>query len=64
MSILQNINCPICNKPNTWKSENPYKPFCSHRCKLIDLGEWASESRTIPGPIDPNLFDDENKSDE
>ncbi len=34
---------------NTWQPENPYRPFCSERCKLIDLGEWANESRTIPG---------------
>jgi len=44
----QKITCPTCNKKNTWNHENAYKPFCSDRCKLIDLGEWASESRKIP----------------
>jgi endogenous inhibitor of DNA gyrase (YacG/DUF329 family) len=31
-----------------WTSDNPWRPFCSERCKLIDLGEWASESHRIP----------------
>ena len=60
MTILEKISCPICNKPGTWFEENAYKPFCSNRCKLIDLGEWAKESRIIPGPIDPNLLPDED----
>jgi uncharacterized protein len=53
MNKLQNISCPICNKENTWHPENAFRPFCSDRCKLIDLGEWASETRKIPSdPID------------
>ncbi|MBA2651834.1 MAG: DNA gyrase inhibitor YacG [Tatlockia sp.] len=43
------INCPNCGKQNTWTTENQFKPFCSDRCKLIDLGDWASENRRIPG---------------
>ena len=42
------IKCPICAKESTWCSTNTFKPFCSERCKLIDLGEWANESRKIP----------------
>lgn len=49
MSNLKLIKCPICRKQNTWLSENAYKPFCSERCKLIDLGEWANETRKLPG---------------
>ncbi len=53
------INCPCCGKKNTWQSENKFKPFCSDRCKLIDLGEWANESRKIPAePADLNSTDD------
>lgn len=48
MSKLREINCPNCGKQNTWTIENGSKPFCSSRCKLIDLGEWASEERKIP----------------
>ena len=63
MNNLQKITCPICNKKNTWHLENTFRPFCSDRCKLIDLGEWASETRKIPSdPVDFNLsptgFDD------
>ncbi len=45
----QKVKCPICNKKNTWNPENAFRPFCSDRCKLIDLGEWASENRKISG---------------
>jgi len=56
MNNQQKIKCPTCGKPNTWLPENAFRPFCSDRCKLIDLGEWASETRKIPGePADPNL---------
>lgn len=53
MTSLDHIKCPICGKENTWKPENALRPFCSDRCKMIDLGEWANESRKIPSdPID------------
>jgi uncharacterized protein len=35
------IKCPICKNRTTWE-ENPWRPFCSERCKMIDLGKWAS----------------------
>jgi endogenous inhibitor of DNA gyrase (YacG/DUF329 family) len=41
------ITCPVCKKKTTWE-ENPWRPFCSERCKLIDLGKWASEEYKIP----------------
>ncbi len=41
------IKCPYCKKETTWEN-NPHKPFCSERCRLIDLGKWASEEYTIP----------------
>jgi endogenous inhibitor of DNA gyrase (YacG/DUF329 family) len=42
------VNCPQCGKIILWDSENRYRPFCSERCKLIDLGQWAAESYRIP----------------
>ncbi len=61
MNNQQKISCPTCGKKNTWRTENKFRPFCSERCKLIDLGEWANESRKIPGdPIDPNHFSADN----
>lgn len=49
MTNHQKISCPTCGTENTWRLENSFKPFCSDRCKLIDLGEWAKETRKIPG---------------
>ena len=42
------VNCPQCGTPTPWSSANPYRPFCSERCKLIDLGQWASEAYRVP----------------
>lgn len=61
MNNIQKITCPTCGKQNTWRPENTFRPFCSDRCKLIDLGEWASESRKIPGaPVDLNASPDDS----
>lgn len=46
------LPCPTCEKPHTYDMTSPFRPFCSERCKLIDLGEWASETRKIAG--EPN----------
>lgn len=43
------IECPTCKKESEWSPENKYRPFCSDRCRLIDLGEWFSEDRKIAG---------------
>jgi endogenous inhibitor of DNA gyrase (YacG/DUF329 family) len=42
------VRCPICRKTVPWHG-NPWRPFCSERCKLVDLGNWASESYRIAG---------------
>ncbi len=42
------VACPQCGKEVVWSEENPYRPFCSERCKLIDLGKWANEGYRIP----------------
>ncbi|MCC6368712.1 MAG: DNA gyrase inhibitor YacG [Bryobacterales bacterium] len=46
------MKCPICKKEVPFGA--PYMPFCSERCKLIDLGEWASEGYVISTPISSN----------
>jgi uncharacterized protein len=43
------VNCPNCGKAVTWSPESPFRPFCSDRCRLIDLGAWFSEEHAIPG---------------
>lgn len=40
--------CPICKKATPWDG-NPWRPFCSERCKLIDLGKWAMGDYRVPG---------------
>ncbi|MFA9485272.1 DNA gyrase inhibitor YacG [Moraxella haemolytica] len=47
MAITTTYPCPTCKTLTTW-ADNPVKPFCSKRCQLIDLGEWASENYKIP----------------
>ena len=42
------VRCPQCGGDSPWTNENRYRPFCSERCKLIDLGAWASESYRVP----------------
>lgn len=50
---LEDIICPTCKKPKTWVPENSFRPFCSERCKLIDLGAWADEQHRVPGDTVP-----------
>ncbi|MAR00565.1 MAG: DNA gyrase inhibitor YacG [Oceanospirillaceae bacterium] len=51
------VNCPECGKTVPWTAESRYRPFCSERCKLIDLGEWASGGHAIPGePLEDDLM--------
>lgn len=55
------LACPTCKKTVLWNDEFPYRPFCSDRCRLIDLGEWASENHRIAGDnLDINSEDEEN----
>lgn len=43
------VACPTCGKEVTWGKESRWRPFCSERCRLIDLGEWLNEEKRIPG---------------
>lgn len=43
------VSCPICGTAVPWTAESRWKPFCSERCKLIDLGQWADEKYRVPG---------------
>ena len=46
--MAREVACPRCGNRREW-SGNPYRPFCSERCKLIDLGGWLEERNAIPG---------------
>ncbi len=55
------VKCPTCRREIDW-SDAPFKPFCSERCRMIDLGAWLSEQHSIPGesaPQDPAAGTDE-----
>ena len=58
--MMKTVKCPTCGKAVVWSEDNPWRPFCSKRCKLIDLGAWASESHRIPGEPLPHTGDAEN----
>jgi endogenous inhibitor of DNA gyrase (YacG/DUF329 family) len=46
--MAREVPCPRCGTRREW-SGNPFRPFCSERCKLIDLGAWLAEKNAIPG---------------
>ena len=56
MTKPMTIDCPTCGTPLECNPSNPFRPFCSDRCKLIDLGAWASEEHKIP--VSPDAEDD------
>ena len=48
------VKCPTCGKLTPFTKDNRWRPFCSERCKLIDLGAWFAESNRIPGRQTPD----------
>lgn len=54
------VTCPTCGREVIWNETSKWRPFCSERCKLIDLGEWASESHRIPGEELPTTDENED----
>ncbi len=49
----RHVICPTCGGQSLYAKENPYRPFCSERCKNMDLGAWASESFRMPTEAPP-----------
>jgi endogenous inhibitor of DNA gyrase (YacG/DUF329 family) len=47
---VKRVPCPRCGTQAPFAPSNPWRPFCSERCKMIDLGAWASESYRVAGP--------------
>lgn len=62
MTIPKKVPCPSCKKAVPLSRENPYRPFCCHRCKLMDLGAWAQEEYKVPSQETP--WSDNNNPDE
>lgn len=64
-SAARQVKCPACGGPSLYAPENRWRPFCSERCRRIDLGAWASERYRVagtPGPADlpPELGGDDD----
>lgn len=49
MSGKHVVNCPTCGKAVEWRAENRWRPFCSERCRKIDLGAWAADEYRVAG---------------
>jgi len=58
---VKTVPCPTCQRPVEWSPTSPYRPFCSERCKLIDLGDWFSERHAIPGEEIPVVSGDRDE---
>ena len=56
MSTTRPIKCPTCKKSGDWVA-TPFGPFCSKRCKLVDLGKWFGEENVISEPLRPEHFE-------
>jgi hypothetical protein len=74
--VVRQFSCPNCAQRIEWTEAFPYRPFCSERCRLIDLGDWLTEKHAIPGEsagpgdaaspeaMDPGTGGDEDRRDE
>ncbi len=51
------VSCPRCGAPVRWGAESPFRPFCSERCKMIDLGAWASEEYRVAVKVEEDAVD-------
>jgi endogenous inhibitor of DNA gyrase (YacG/DUF329 family) len=54
------IKCPTCGKAVRWEG-NPFRPFCSERCRMIDLGAWVDEEYRIPAEEKPDYGEPEDE---
>ncbi|MBI3248716.1 MAG: DNA gyrase inhibitor YacG [Deltaproteobacteria bacterium] len=59
---MRSVKCPTCRTPVPWQG-NPYRPFCSARCRILDLGAWADESYRLPGGPLPEETDESARTD-
>ena len=59
---MPRARCPQCKKLIRWQG-NPHRPFCSERCKLIDLGKWVTEEYRVAGELDDRTSEIEEEVD-
>lgn len=55
---MPTLPCPTCKRPVEWTAAAKWRPFCSERCRLIDLGDWINEKHAVAGePVSPDSPD-------
>ena len=59
---VRTASCARCAATTRFGPENPWRPFCSERCKMIDLGNWASERYSVPDAAAPDAKDESDKA--
>jgi uncharacterized protein len=59
MANALTVDCPTCARPTEYSVRNPWRPFCSERCRGVDLGAWASERFRITSQPEPGEADDD-----
>lgn len=69
MSTPRIVRCPQCGKPVPWTAESKWRPFCSERCRTLDLGAWLSDRYRVaideaPGESAPDASPGETGRDE
>ena len=55
---LRMVACPACRGQSVYAQSNPYRPFCSQRCKNMDFGAWASEGFSVAAQAEADEADD------
>ncbi|MBC7741649.1 MAG: DNA gyrase inhibitor YacG [Bdellovibrionaceae bacterium] len=60
MTTIREVKCPLCGRLSLYAPTNPYRPFCSERCRLIDLGEWADGKYAIPVHKEAQSYQEES----
>jgi endogenous inhibitor of DNA gyrase (YacG/DUF329 family) len=61
---MATVSCPTCQRLVEWSEASPFRPFCSERCKMIDLGAWFAEKHVIPGEEIPSTVEEDEGSGE
>lgn len=62
MNAARYVRCPQCGSPVEWAPPSRWRPFCSERCRMLDLGAWASETYRIPVADDESAREDEGRA--
>ncbi|EGJ10960.1 MULTISPECIES: DNA gyrase inhibitor YacG [Rubrivivax] len=58
MTAARLVPCPACKTPTPYSPQNRWRPFCSERCRSLDLGAWASESYRVAAEAPPDAGED------